>query len=176
MMDCEFWGQQHGTKPSKINVVVGGIHYWFLEHQGKWWDVCGLYFQIYIAISIVTAIYIYKYIHFNPNFKCQHFMGQTHTCASHCNGCWNKFSWFWWFFTVSLDWYLKKSALEFLTSDFFHFLQHEYIDHSDAMIKNALDVLWCLYIFTHWGRDKMAAIFQMTFSNAFSWIKMFEFW
>ena len=28
---------------------------------------------------------------------------------------------------------------------------------------------------THWGRDKMAAIFQMTFSNAFSWMKMFKF-
>ena len=27
---------------------------------------------------------------------------------------------------------------------------------------------------THWGRDKMAAIFQTTFSNAFSWIKMYE--
>ena len=29
---------------------------------------------------------------------------------------------------------------------------------------------------THWGRDKMAAIFQTTFSNAFSWMKMFKFW
>ena len=29
---------------------------------------------------------------------------------------------------------------------------------------------------THWGRDKMAAIFQTTFSNAFSWIKSHEFW
>ena len=28
---------------------------------------------------------------------------------------------------------------------------------------------------TYWGRDKMAAISQMTFSNAFSWIKMYEF-
>ena len=28
---------------------------------------------------------------------------------------------------------------------------------------------------THCGRDKMAAIFQTTFSNAFSWMKMFEF-
>ena len=27
---------------------------------------------------------------------------------------------------------------------------------------------------THWGRDKMAAIFQTTFSNAFSWMKMYE--
>ena len=28
---------------------------------------------------------------------------------------------------------------------------------------------------THWGRDKMAAIFQTTFSNVFSWMKMYEF-
>ena len=30
-------------------------------------------------------------------------------------------------------------------------------------------------ILKHWGRDKMAAIFQTTFSIAFSWIKMYEF-
>ena len=30
-------------------------------------------------------------------------------------------------------------------------------------------------ILTQWGRGKMAAIFQTTYSNAFSWIKMFEF-
>ena len=28
---------------------------------------------------------------------------------------------------------------------------------------------------THWGRDKMAAIFQTTLSNAFSWMKMLKF-
>ena len=28
---------------------------------------------------------------------------------------------------------------------------------------------------THWGRDKMVAIFQTMFSNAFSWMKMYEF-
>ena len=28
---------------------------------------------------------------------------------------------------------------------------------------------------THWGREKMAAISQTTFSNAFSWMKMDEF-
>ena len=28
---------------------------------------------------------------------------------------------------------------------------------------------------THWGRDKMAAISQTMFSNAFSWMKMYEF-
>ena len=30
-----------------------------------------------------------------------------------------------------------------------------------------------LHELTDWGRDKMAAIFQTTFSNAFSWMKMF---
>ena len=28
---------------------------------------------------------------------------------------------------------------------------------------------------THWGRHKMAAIFHTTFSNAFSWMNMYEF-
>ena len=28
----------------------------------------------------------------------------------------------------------------------------------------------------HWGRNKVADIFQTTFSNEFSWVKMFEFW
>ena len=28
---------------------------------------------------------------------------------------------------------------------------------------------------THWSQDKMAAIFQTTSSNAFSWMKMYEF-
>ena len=28
---------------------------------------------------------------------------------------------------------------------------------------------------THWSREKMAAIFETTFSNAFSWMKMYKF-
>ena len=28
---------------------------------------------------------------------------------------------------------------------------------------------------SHWGRDKMAVIFQTTFLNTFSWVKMYEF-
>ena len=30
--------------------------------------------------------------------------------------------------------------------------------------------------FKHWGRDKMATIFQMTFLNPFSLMKIYEFW
>ena len=31
-------------------------------------------------------------------------------------------------------------------------------------------------LLTHWGWDKMAAIFQMTSSYTFSWMKIYEFW
>ena len=31
------------------------------------------------------------------------------------------------------------------------------------------------YFLTHWGRDKMNPISRMTFSDAFSWMKMYEF-
>ena len=39
---------------------------------------------------------------------------------------------------------------------------------------------WLIYqgyndALTHWGRDKMAAILQTTFSNAVSWMKVYEF-
>ena len=30
-------------------------------------------------------------------------------------------------------------------------------------------------ILTYWGRDKMATISQTTYSNAFPWMKMYEF-
>ena len=33
-----------------------------------------------------------------------------------------------------------------------------------------------LFVLTHWGRDKIAAVSQTTLSNAFSWMKMLEFW
>ena len=39
-------------------------------------------------------------------------------------------------------------------------------------------LMGCAYFgctLTHWGRDKIAAIFQTTFWNAFSWIIMYEF-
>ena len=39
------------------------------------------------------------------------------------------------------------------------------------------DTCACLthLLLTHWGRDKMASIFQTTISIAFSWMKMFKF-
>ena len=40
---------------------------------------------------------------------------------------------------------------------------------------------WLIYVslglneLTHWGRDKMTNIYQRIFSNAFSWMKIFQF-
>ena len=57
----------------------------------------------------------------------------------------------------------------------------------DMMEKNPL-IHWSVFgmdvqlstidvrILTHWGLDKMAFIFQTTFSNAFSWMKMYDIW
>ena len=39
-----------------------------------------------------------------------------------------------------------------------------------------LPVIWDAMTLTHWGRDKMDAISQTTFSNTFSWMKIFESW
>ena len=33
-----------------------------------------------------------------------------------------------------------------------------------------------IHTLTHWGRDKMAVIYQTAFSNAFSWMKIIKFW
>ena len=52
---------------------------------------------------------------------------------------------------------------------------------SGTQICSDSNTLWfvavneALVTLTHWGRDKMAAIFQTTFSNAFSRMKMYEF-
>ena len=44
------------------------------------------------------------------------------------------------------------------------------VDTSMTIIDSITAVL-----LTHWGRDKMAAISQTTFSSAFSWMKIYEF-
>ena len=49
--------------------------------------------------------------------------------------------------------------------------------------RQGVEFLWCGWRgrriklpLTHWGREKMAAISQKIFSNAFSWVKSFVFW
>ena len=45
--------------------------------------------------------------------------------------------------------------------------------------KSRVECCFCLNLssdLTHWGRVKMAAKFLTTFSNAFSWMKIYRFW
>ena len=50
---------------------------------------------------------------------------------------------------------------------------HKYSPNSNGTINVA--ICHCVPCLTHWGRDKMDAISQTTFSSAFSWMKIFEF-
>ena len=47
--------------------------------------------------------------------------------------------------------------------------------HHSKLLMKSHTITQHLQVLTHWGRDKMAAIFQTTFSNGFSWMKMYEF-
>ena len=49
------------------------------------------------------------------------------------------------------------------------------IKNYTSLAVNRNERLWTLSI-THWGRDKMAAAPQMTFSNVFSWMKTSSYW
>ena len=46
---------------------------------------------------------------------------------------------------------------------------------STKMLMKVWSVMLLPSWLTHWGPDKMAAISQTTFSNVFSWMKMYEF-
>ena len=47
--------------------------------------------------------------------------------------------------------------------------------YSLSVTNGKLGTSWSFLGLAHWGRDKMAAIFQTTFANAFFWMKMHEF-
>ena len=56
----------------------------------------------------------------------------------------------------------------------YHVVLLETQENGDAYESYTIYV-YCLTALTHWGRNKMASIFQMTLWNAFSWMKMYKF-
>ena len=54
-------------------------------------------------------------------------------------------------------------------------LSHLFINVMLSNVKLLLFTIDIICFLTHWGRHKMDAISQTTFSTAFSWKKMFEF-
>ena len=65
-----------------------------------------------------------------------------------------------------------------------HMWGHCYVCRTRNLMKLSNEtLLHCIMVaiirltaLTHWGRDKMAAIFKTTFSSAFSWMKIIVFW
>ena len=63
------------------------------------------------------------------------------------------------------------------------FVCHGDSDYSNRWVEifpvnppTATQVLPSVGVLTHLGQEKMAAIYQTAFSNAFSWMKIYEFW
>ena len=80
--------------------------------------------------------------------------------------------WRWLLFCIS-----KMSFSNMFSLNFEQFFWLKFVTKG-WQIAGALDArLVSVYVkpLTHWGRDKMAAIFLTTFSDAFSWMKMFKF-
>ena len=48
------------------------------------------------------------------------------------------------------------------------------VHYTGSSVYKPFDIHLYHNLLTHWGRDKMSAIFSTTFSNAFSWMKMYE--
>ena len=101
----------------------------------------------------------------------------------------SKHSWDWWFDSPSgplsrhcndegrsvipIEHYPKESILNI--DHLFKSKQQHYISSNNNALYTDFYIGHFLRV-THWNRDKICAVLQKTFSDAFSWMKMFEFW
>ena len=75
----------------------------------------------------------------------------------------------------------RRQNCDHFAGNIFKFIHRIHVDSQRWLHCTLLDVLLShdapllKYSLTHWGRDKMDAISQTTCSNAFSWMKMFEY-
>ena len=93
----------------------------------------------------------------------------------------SKQPWGWWFETLSWSLWRQRNV-----HSFWQFWARKYLLKLHYRVENTLMVhgenTFMVHgnrqqsTLTHWGRDKVNAIWQTTFSSAFSWMNMFEFW
>ena len=69
-----------------------------------------------------------------------------------------------------------KGALWNFTQNFENIHDKIYISRGVIIWQITISYSYISQVLTYWGRDKMAAIFQTTLSNAFSWMTMLKFW
>ena len=71
---------------------------------------------------------------------------------------------------------LSSTRTDIITSSFIHIVFRDFTQFGVSPKPTTINIAYLLkLLLTHWGRDKMAAIFRTTFSNRFSWMKMYEF-
>ena len=109
----------------------------------------------------------------------------AHLAPSHyLNLCWGIVNWtlrnkLQWNFDQNTKFIIHENASENVVCEMAAILFKEsWVISPSTVSQLGGSVLWLSGIWvktlTHWGRDKMDAISQMTFSSAFSWMKMFE--
>ena len=81
---------------------------------------------------------------------------------------------------IVMEWLYPSFVRDFVTHP-----RHEYnvvsavpllrLGHRLVTSNSPMRMVLPIHILTHWGRDKVDAIFQTTLSNAYSWMKIFGF-
>ena len=118
-----------------------------------------------------------------PGQNGRHFAYDTLTCML-MNAFWFEFRWSLFLkvqLTISQHWFRYWLGIEQATS---HYLNQclpsslTYICGNNGRVNMGNSPgyrpLWNMVCLTYWGRDKMDAISQTTFSSAFYWMKMYE--
>ena len=71
---------------------------------------------------------------------------------------------------------LDKNAKIFFTENVFEIaIAKQWLFYSGSNVFNTLTKIDSNEALTHWDQNEMAAVLQTTFSNAFSWMKMYKF-
>ena len=141
------------------------------------------------AGTVTTKLYSYAWIHVTTTRDpwktntCIHSCGKSPTAPVTDIGIWDtaqgQYTWcavivIWWYlFSRGLDWITKGSCENSdrgASETSFYTCQSATEEYQRAWSHRLLGKL------THLPRDKMAAISQTIFSDAFSWMKGFIFW
>ena len=85
--------------------------------------------------------------------------------------------WGWWFKTLSRPLWRHRNGdwTHIISYIFWIDIWENIVELYFLLIPNECKWTSIYKLLTHWGRDKMDAFFQATFSNGFSWMKMYEF-
>ena len=136
-----------------------------------------IYIYIYIYIHIQIHAHIHIYCWFGGEIAKSYFGNSKQTNS------WTKWP-------IFCEWHIKKYLNFYYTEICYWVYKQKYgsIRSGNCVAPTRKMILWpsgylfyrcifcqCHWNLTQWGRVKMAALFQARLSNAFSWMKIYEF-